>query len=151
MGGAVSGGGGVDSEGEGVYQVMLNVYDLTPLNKYFHWCGLGIFHSAVEGFRYILSLIRVGIVAPLPGGAAVGPPGRCRRRCQHGGDSGAPSLVARRRDPLAAVIVVGSSARVLAPPSLVVRRRVPLVVVIVGGGSTRVLPPSSLVVRRRVP
>ncbi|KAL5200665.1 hypothetical protein ABZP36_021868 [Zizania latifolia] len=48
MGGAVSGGGGVESEGSGVYQVVLNVYDLTPLNNYLHWSGLGIFHSAVE-------------------------------------------------------------------------------------------------------
>ncbi|EAZ01340.1 hypothetical protein EE612_034818 [Oryza sativa] len=54
MGGAVSGGGagaagaGAGAEGEGAYTVVLNVYDLTPLNNYLHWCGLGIFHSAVE-------------------------------------------------------------------------------------------------------
>ncbi|KAM0849628.1 hypothetical protein ACQ4PT_053600 [Festuca glaucescens] len=44
MGGAVS--GGVAPTGE--FPVVLNVYDLTPINNYMHWCGLGIFHSAVE-------------------------------------------------------------------------------------------------------
>ncbi|XP_020264924.1 uncharacterized protein LOC109840615 isoform X2 [Asparagus officinalis] len=29
--------------------VTLNVYDLTPLNKYTYWCGWGIFHSGIEG------------------------------------------------------------------------------------------------------
>ncbi|KAL5223665.1 hypothetical protein ABZP36_010304 [Zizania latifolia] len=50
MGGAFSGGGGgaADLEKAGLYPVVLNVYDLTPLNNYLHWCGLGIFHSAVE-------------------------------------------------------------------------------------------------------
>ncbi|GKV29873.1 hypothetical protein SLEP1_g38753 [Rubroshorea leprosula] len=28
--------------------VYLNVYDLTPMNGYFYWAGLGIFHSGVE-------------------------------------------------------------------------------------------------------
>ncbi|KAI4298369.1 hypothetical protein L6164_031940 [Bauhinia variegata] len=28
--------------------VYLNVYDLTPVNGYFYWAGLGIFHSGVE-------------------------------------------------------------------------------------------------------
>ncbi|GJN38641.1 hypothetical protein PR202_gb27701 [Eleusine coracana subsp. coracana] len=51
MGGAVSGSVAAgDAEGAS-YPVMLNVYDLTPLNNYLHWCGLGIFHSAVEGER----------------------------------------------------------------------------------------------------
>lgn len=27
----------------------LNVYDLTPMNDYLYWFGLGIFHSGVEG------------------------------------------------------------------------------------------------------
>ena len=27
----------------------LNVYDLTPVNEYLYWFGLGIFHSGVEG------------------------------------------------------------------------------------------------------
>ncbi|KQK17982.1 deSI-like protein At4g17486 [Brachypodium distachyon] len=50
MGGAVS----VSAEAAGEYPVVLNVYDLTPLNNYVHWCGLGIFHSAVEvhGLEY---------------------------------------------------------------------------------------------------
>lgn len=29
--------------------VYLNVYDLTPMNGYVYWAGLGIFHSGVEG------------------------------------------------------------------------------------------------------
>uniref|UniRef100_A0A2P2MXJ0 DeSI-like protein At4g17486 isoform X1 n=1 Tax=Rhizophora mucronata TaxID=61149 RepID=A0A2P2MXJ0_RHIMU len=29
-------------------QVVLNVYDLTPLNNYTYWFGFGIFHSGVE-------------------------------------------------------------------------------------------------------
>lgn len=29
----------------------LNVYDLTPLNNYLYWIGLGIFHSGIEGDR----------------------------------------------------------------------------------------------------
>ncbi|TKY73209.1 DeSI protein [Spatholobus suberectus] len=28
--------------------VVLNVYDLTPLNNYLYWFGLGIFHSGIE-------------------------------------------------------------------------------------------------------
>lgn len=34
--------------------VYLNVYDLTPMNGYLYWAGLGIFHSGVEG-RYAYS------------------------------------------------------------------------------------------------
>jgi hypothetical protein len=52
MGGAVSGGAAVgDAAGAATYPVVLNVYDLTPVNNYLHWGGLGIFHSAVEGKR----------------------------------------------------------------------------------------------------
>ncbi|ONL94804.1 DeSI-like protein [Zea mays] len=29
--------------------VYLNVYDLTPMNGYIYWAGLGIFHSGIEG------------------------------------------------------------------------------------------------------
>ncbi|KAG2718700.1 hypothetical protein I3760_03G231400 [Carya illinoinensis] len=29
-------------------QVVLNVYDLTPLNNYMSWFGFGIFHSGIE-------------------------------------------------------------------------------------------------------
>ncbi|KAF8406972.1 hypothetical protein HHK36_006093 [Tetracentron sinense] len=34
--------------------VLLNVYDLTPLNNYMYWFGLGIFHSGIEvhGMEY---------------------------------------------------------------------------------------------------
>lgn len=34
--------------------VVLNVYDLTNLNNYMFWCGLGIFHSGIEvhGLEY---------------------------------------------------------------------------------------------------
>lgn len=30
-------------------QVMLNVYDLTPMNNYTSFFGFGIFHSGIEG------------------------------------------------------------------------------------------------------
>jgi len=54
MGGAVSAGAAVgDAAGAATYPVTLNVYDLTPINNYLHWCGLGIFHSAVEGERQV--------------------------------------------------------------------------------------------------
>ncbi|GLT45876.1 hypothetical protein SLA2020_196760 [Shorea laevis] len=32
----------------GTTPVYLNVYDLTPMNGYFYWAGLGIFHSGIE-------------------------------------------------------------------------------------------------------
>ncbi|XP_022144356.1 deSI-like protein At4g17486 [Momordica charantia] len=34
--------------GPGKTPVYLNVYDLTPMNGYVYWAGLGIFHSGVE-------------------------------------------------------------------------------------------------------
>ncbi|KGN62582.1 deSI-like protein At4g17486 [Cucumis sativus] len=34
--------------GPGTTPVYLNVYDLTPVNGYVYWAGLGIFHSGVE-------------------------------------------------------------------------------------------------------
>eukprot|EP00268_Persea_americana_P033817 TRINITY_DN3343_c0_g1_i2.p1 TRINITY_DN3343_c0_g1~~TRINITY_DN3343_c0_g1_i2.p1 ORF type:complete len:245 (+),score=37.62 TRINITY_DN3343_c0_g1_i2:255-989(+) len=42
------------SEGNCTSQVFLNVYDLTPLNGYTYWFGLGIFHSGIEvhGLEY---------------------------------------------------------------------------------------------------
>ena len=36
--------------------VVLNVYDLTPINNYMYWFGFGIFHSGIEGEPSILSL-----------------------------------------------------------------------------------------------
>lgn len=30
----------------------LNVYDLTSVNKYLYWFGLGIYHSGIEGMRF---------------------------------------------------------------------------------------------------
>ncbi|KAI3918653.1 hypothetical protein MKX01_041973 [Papaver californicum] len=35
-------------------QLYLNVYDLTPMNNYLYWFGLGIFHSGIEvhGMEY---------------------------------------------------------------------------------------------------
>jgi hypothetical protein len=36
----------VEDEATHVY---LNVYDLTPMNGYVYWAGLGVFHSGVEG------------------------------------------------------------------------------------------------------
>jgi len=35
-------------------QVVLNVYDLTPLNHYTYWFGFGIFHSGIEGYLLFL-------------------------------------------------------------------------------------------------
>ncbi|KAI4339874.1 hypothetical protein MLD38_024765 [Melastoma candidum] len=37
-----------DDFGPGSAPVYLNVYDLTPMNGYVYWAGLGIFHSGVE-------------------------------------------------------------------------------------------------------
>ncbi|XVE56008.1 hypothetical protein DITRI_Ditri03aG0202700 [Diplodiscus trichospermus] len=36
------------SSDPGCAPVYLNVYDLTPMNGYFYWAGLGIYHSGVE-------------------------------------------------------------------------------------------------------
>ncbi|URE04888.1 UPF0326 protein [Musa troglodytarum] len=35
-------------DGCGRTHLYLNVYDLTPINKYLYWFGLGIFHSGIE-------------------------------------------------------------------------------------------------------
>ena len=35
--------------GPGKTPVYLNVYDMTPMNGYVYWAGLGIHHSGVEG------------------------------------------------------------------------------------------------------
>ncbi|KAJ4959432.1 hypothetical protein NE237_026543 [Protea cynaroides] len=57
MGMTIKKGSNTASEGsEGNYetQVSLNVYDLTPINDYMYWFGLGIFHSGIEvhGMEY---------------------------------------------------------------------------------------------------
>ncbi|RRT40240.1 hypothetical protein B296_00051205 [Ensete ventricosum] len=44
---SVSDDGGKD--GSGRTHLYLNVYDLTPVNKYLYWFGLGVFHSGIEG------------------------------------------------------------------------------------------------------
>ncbi|KAL0762673.1 hypothetical protein Bca101_078824 [Brassica carinata] len=42
----------------GLTPVYLNVYDLTPVNDYLYWFGIGIFHSGVEGlFLYSFLLL----------------------------------------------------------------------------------------------
>ena len=33
----------------GAVPVYLNVYDLTPINGYAYWLGLGVYHSGVQG------------------------------------------------------------------------------------------------------
>lgn len=33
----------------GKVPVYLNVYDLTPINGYAYWLGLGVYHSGVQG------------------------------------------------------------------------------------------------------
>jgi len=33
----------------GSVPVFLNVYDITPVNDYAYWVGLGVYHSGVEG------------------------------------------------------------------------------------------------------
>lgn len=33
----------------GSVPVYLNVYDLTPMNGYAYWFGLGVYHSGVQG------------------------------------------------------------------------------------------------------
>jgi hypothetical protein len=34
-------------------KVYLNIYDISPINNYLYWFGLGIFHSGVEGTQYL--------------------------------------------------------------------------------------------------
>lgn len=42
--------GGIERNDKGYETpVVLNVYDLTPLNNYSVWFGFGIFHSGIEG------------------------------------------------------------------------------------------------------
>lgn len=44
-------------EETGSVPVYLNVYDLTPINGYAYWFGLGVYHSGVQGQYYQLSYI----------------------------------------------------------------------------------------------
>ncbi|XP_028766466.1 deSI-like protein At4g17486 isoform X2 [Neltuma alba] len=39
---------GLRNCGSGSVPVYLNVYDLTPINGYAYWCGLGVYHSGVQ-------------------------------------------------------------------------------------------------------
>ncbi|XP_017699845.1 deSI-like protein At4g17486 isoform X3 [Phoenix dactylifera] len=39
------------SSDESGVPVVLNIYDLTPLNNYMYWFGLGIFHSGIEDYH----------------------------------------------------------------------------------------------------
>lgn len=49
----------VKSGGGSTAAVYLNVYDLTAINGYAYWLGLGVYHSGVEGpFSLSLYLIR---------------------------------------------------------------------------------------------
>lgn len=36
--------------------VYLNIYDISPLNHYLYWFGLGIFHSGIQGIPSYLVL-----------------------------------------------------------------------------------------------
>jgi len=45
-------------------RVVLNVYDLTPLNNYLYWFGFGIFHSGIEGSLNIISILFFTILFP---------------------------------------------------------------------------------------
>ena len=38
---------------KGAEPVYLNVYDLTPMNGYAYWLGLGVYHSGVQGVSFI--------------------------------------------------------------------------------------------------
>jgi hypothetical protein len=40
----------MDAQNDGTgTPVLLNVYDLTPVNDYLYWLGFGVFHSGIEG------------------------------------------------------------------------------------------------------
>ncbi|MQL80447.1 hypothetical protein Taro_012908 [Colocasia esculenta] len=43
------GSSSASGEGSRGVPVILNVYDLTTWNNYTYWCGVGIFHSGIEG------------------------------------------------------------------------------------------------------
>ncbi|KAL6903369.1 hypothetical protein ACP4OV_004182 [Aristida adscensionis] len=60
---AQNGGGGSG----GRAPVVLNVYDLTPMNNYLYWFGLGIFHSGIEGWGINLDEISNPNIGPESG------------------------------------------------------------------------------------
>lgn len=35
--------------------IYLNVYDISPINKYLYWLGLGIYHSGIQGNNSTIS------------------------------------------------------------------------------------------------
>ena len=46
----------------GSVPVHLNVYDLTPINGYAYWLGLGVYHSGVQGtFRTNLRFLLLSL------------------------------------------------------------------------------------------
>lgn len=46
--------------------VYLNVYDLTPMNGYIYWAGLGIFHSGIEDQQLQTTLLWIFVVLLSP-------------------------------------------------------------------------------------
>ncbi|RZS05526.1 hypothetical protein BHM03_00036058 [Ensete ventricosum] len=48
--------------GSGRTHMYLNVYDLTPVNNYLYWFGLGVFHSGIEEEKGEKRTVRVAIV-----------------------------------------------------------------------------------------
>lgn len=54
--------GNKGGDGSGRTLLYLNVYDLTPVNKYLYWFGLGVFHSGIEGvLRWVSLSALIGI------------------------------------------------------------------------------------------
>lgn len=46
----------------GSVPVYLNVYDLTPMNGYAYWLGLGIYHSGVQGIKSMIRLANLSFL-----------------------------------------------------------------------------------------
>lgn len=42
---------------KGAIPVYLNIYDLTPINGYAYWLGLGIYHSGVQGLFFFFRIL----------------------------------------------------------------------------------------------
>jgi hypothetical protein len=49
---------------KGAVPVYLNVYDLTPMNGYAYWLGLGVYHSGVQGdfFFFFIYVFLIGVL-----------------------------------------------------------------------------------------